>query len=72
MTDSSTRNTRSLVILRAGITSMTTPLPVLASIPAFIVYGINHPLDPTIIFTSVALFNMVQLPLMLFRKLSSI
>ena len=51
---------------------MTTPLPVLASIPAFIVYGINHSLDPAIVFTSLTLFNMLRLPLMFFRKLSPI
>ena len=47
---------------------MTTPLPVLASIPAFIVYGINHSLDPAIIFTSLTLFNMLRLPLTSFSK----
>jgi len=51
---------------------MTTPLPVLASVPAFIVYGVNHSLDPTIMFTSLTLFNMLRLPLMLFRKLSPV
>jgi len=71
-TDSSTRNIRSLAILRAGITSMASPLPILASIPAFIVYGINHPLDPAIIFTSLTLFNILRPPLMSFRKPSPV
>ena len=48
---------------------MAIPLPILASIPAFIVYGINHSLDPAIIFTSLTLFNMLRLPLMFFCKL---
>ena len=47
---------------------MAIPLPILASIPTFIIYGINHPLDPAIIFTSLTLFNMLRLPLMFFRK----
>ena len=46
------------------------PLPLLASVPAFIIYGINHPLDPEIISTSMTLFNMLRLPLIFFRKLS--
>jgi len=67
-TDVFIRNVRSLLILRAGVTSVGASLPVLASVLAFIVYGINHPLDPATIFTSLTLFNMLRLPLMFFRK----
>jgi len=59
-------------MLRAAITSMAIPLPLLASIPAFIIYGINHLLDPAIIATSSTLLNMLRLPLMSFRKLSTL
>jgi len=62
------RNIRTIVILRAGITSIGISLPVLASVLAFVVYGINHSLDPAIIFTSLTLFNMLRMPLMFFRK----
>jgi len=40
----------------------------MASVLAFIVYGINHPLDPATIFTSLTLFNMLRTPLMYLRK----
>ena len=69
-TDSSARNVRSIVISRAVITSISVSLPVLASVITFIVYGINHSLDPATIFTSVTLFNVLLLPLMFFSKLS--
>ena len=68
--DVSTRNVRSLVILRAGITSIGISLPILASVLAFIVYGLHHTLDPATIFASLTLFNMLRMPLMFFRKLS--
>ena len=45
-------------------------LPVLASVLAFVVYGLHHTLDPATIFTSLTLFNMLRMPLMFFRKLS--
>lgn len=61
---------RTIVILRAAIVAVGISLPVLASVLAFIVYGIHHPLNPAIIFTSLTLFNMLRMPLMLFRELS--
>lgn len=64
------RNIRIIVILRAAIVAIGVSLPVMASVIAFIVYGIKHSLDPAIIFTSLTLFNMLRMPLMLFRKLS--
>ena len=69
-TNGSTRNIRALVIIRAGVTSIGISLPVLSSVIAFVVYGINHPLDPATIFTSLTLFNMLRMPLMFLRKLS--
>ena len=65
------RNIRSLVILRAGITSIAISLPVLASVIAFVVYSIKHTLDPANIFTSLTLF-MLRMPLMFLRTLSPI
>ena len=62
------RNVRTLMILREGSTAIGISLPVLASVVAFVVYGINHPLDPATVFTSLTLFNMLRMPLMLLRK----
>jgi ABC-type multidrug transport system fused ATPase/permease subunit len=62
-----TRNIRALVIIRAGITSIAISLPVLASVLAFVVYGLHHALDPATIFTSLTLFNMLRMPLMFLR-----
>ena len=67
--DGFTRNVRTIVVLRAGITAIGISLPVLASVIAFVVYGIHHSLDPATIFTSLTLFNMLRMPLMFFRKL---
>ena len=67
--DGSTRNIRTIVVIRAGITAIAISLPVLASVIAFVVYGIHHSLDPATIFTSLTLFNMLRMPLMFFRKL---
>ena len=66
--DTSVRTIRFLVILRAGIVAIAASLHVLASVLAFIVYGLHHSLDPAPIFTSLALFNMLRMPLMFFRK----
>ena len=66
--DGSTRSIRTLVMLRAGITAVGVSLPILASVIAFAVYGINHSLDPATIFTSLTLFNMLRVPMMLFRE----
>lgn len=68
--DDATRNIRIIVILRATIVAIGISLPSLSSVLAFVVYGINHSLNPAIIFTSLTLFNMLRMPLMLFRKFS--
>ena len=44
-------------------------MPVLASVLAFITYSATgHTLEPGVIFTSLTLFNLLRLPLMLLRK----
>lgn len=46
-------------------------MPVLASVISFVVYSVSgHPLDPAIIFSSLSLFTLLRLPLMLLRKYS--
>ena len=67
-TDGSIRNVRSLLILRVGLNAVGVSLPALASILAFIVYGINHSLDPATIFTSLTSFTMLRTPLMYLRE----
>ena len=58
------------MMLRAGILALSGSLHVLAGVIAFVVYGINHSLDPATIFVSLTLFNMLRMPMMFFRKLS--
>ena len=66
--DTFDRNIRIIVIIRAAIVAIGISLPSLSSVLAFVVYGINHPLNPATIFTSLTLFNMLRMPLMLFRE----
>lgn len=43
-------------------------LPALASVIAFVTYSATgHDLEPSIIFTSLTLFNLLRLPLMFLR-----
>lgn len=58
---------RALLLYRAGVTSLAVSLPVLASVVAFIVYGINHELNAANIFASLSLFQMLRMPLMFLR-----
>ena len=68
--DSSTRSVRAVMILRAGIIALGVSLHVLAGVIAFVVYGINHSLDPATIFVSLTLFNMLRMPMMFLRECS--
>ena len=70
--DRSVRNVNSIVIFRAVITSIGASLPVLASVVTFIIYALGHSLDPATVFTSLTLFNMLLMPLTIFRKLSPV
>lgn len=63
------RNVRSLILYRAGITSVASSLPVLASVISFIIYGTTHQLNAATIFASLSLFNILRMPLMALRKL---
>ncbi|CAI2164333.1 9655_t:CDS:10 [Funneliformis geosporum] len=56
---------RLLLSMRAGITGVTLVIPVFASIIAFIVYSLSGgELKAEVIFPSLALFNIMRLPLM--------
>jgi ATP-binding cassette, subfamily C (CFTR/MRP), member 1 len=53
-----------LLAIRNSITAVSMSMPVFASMLAFITYSLtNHVLDPAPIFSSLALFNSLRLPL---------
>jgi ATP-binding cassette, subfamily C (CFTR/MRP), member 1 len=53
-----------LLAIRNGINAVSMTLPVFASMLAFITYSLsNHSLDPARIFSSLALFNSLRMPL---------
>lgn len=53
-----------LLAMRNGINAVSMSLPVFASMLSFITYSLSmHPLDPAPIFSSLALFNALRLPL---------
>ena len=59
----------SLLLIRAANNAVAMSMPVLASVLAFITYSAaGHALEPGVIFTSLALFNLLRLPLMLLRQ----
>ena len=63
---------RSIVLVRSAINALTTSMPVLASVLAFVTYSATgHPLNPADIFASLTLFNMLRLPLLFFRTCRS-
>ncbi|CAG8727944.1 8123_t:CDS:2, partial [Racocetra persica] len=56
---------RFLLVIRAAITGVSLVVPVFASILAFITFSLTGgSLEPGIIFSSLALFNILRLPLM--------
>ena len=58
---------RSLLITRALTMAVATSLPVIATVIAFTAYAYttNDSRDPAVIFTSLTLFNLLRMPLML-------
>jgi ATP-binding cassette, subfamily C (CFTR/MRP), member 1 len=53
-----------LLATRNAINAISMSMPVFASMIAFIVYSVsNHPLDPAPVFSSLALFNGLRMPL---------
>ncbi|KAJ7221013.1 ABC transporter [Mycena haematopus] len=56
---------RSLLMLRSGTNAVAMSMPALASVLAFVTYSLTgHTLEPTVIFASLTLFNLLRLPLM--------
>jgi hypothetical protein len=63
------RYIRSLWLIRAANNAVAMSMPVLASVLAFITYSATgHALEPAVIFTSLTLFNLLRMPLILLRK----
>ncbi|KAL5340177.1 P-loop containing nucleoside triphosphate hydrolase protein [Aspergillus crustosus] len=58
------RSIQTLLAVRNGILCVSMAIPVFASMLAFITYALsNHSLDPAPIFSSLALFNSLRMPL---------
>ncbi|KAJ7758854.1 ABC transporter [Mycena maculata] len=56
---------RSLLLLRSGTNAVAMSMPALASVLAFVTFTLTgHTLEPSIIFASLTLFNLLRLPLM--------
>ncbi|TFY56998.1 hypothetical protein EVG20_g8713 [Dentipellis fragilis] len=57
---------RSLLLIRSANTALAMSTPTLASVLAFLVYAASgHSLNPAVIFSSLSLFQLLRLPLML-------
>ncbi|WVQ94366.1 hypothetical protein IAU59_001445 [Kwoniella sp. CBS 9459] len=65
---------RKILIIRAANQALAFSIPGVASVLAFVVYAATHEsLDPALIFTSLAFFNLLRQPLMFLpRALSSL
>ena len=60
-----------MLLVRSANSSVAISMPTIAAVIAFVTYSLTgHPLDPAIIFTSLTLFNLLRMPLMLLRKFS--
>ncbi|KAL9061737.1 MAG: hypothetical protein Q9206_000360 [Seirophora lacunosa] len=58
------RSIQILLAIRNAINAVSMSLPIFASMLSFITYSLsNHPLDPGPVFSSLALFNSLRLPL---------
>ncbi|KAJ7454698.1 ABC transporter [Mycena latifolia] len=56
---------RSLLLLRSGTNAVAMSMPALASVLSFVTYSLTgHALEPSVVFASLTLFNLLRLPLM--------
>lgn len=63
---------RSLLISRSGIAAVNLTVPVIAATLTFVVYSVtDHQLTPAIVFSSLSLFNIMRMPLMIFPQVIS-
>jgi len=62
-----------MLLVRAGNMAVAISIPAMASVVAFLVYaGTGHQLTASVIFSSLTLFQLLRLPLMLLRKSRSL
>ncbi|CAG7850245.1 Canalicular multispecific organic anion transporter 1 AltName: Full=ATP-binding cassette sub-family C member 2; AltName: Full=Canalicular multidrug resistance protein; AltName: Full=Multidrug resistance-associated protein 2 [Serendipita indica DSM 11827] len=60
------KKVRTTSVLRSTLISLTSFIPILAAILAFITYSLTgHPLDPAIIFSSLQMLNVLRMPLIM-------
>lgn len=65
------RYIRSILLIRSASNAVAMSLPVLASILSFVTYSLSgHSLNPAVIFTSLTLFTLLRMPLMLYVSTS--
>ncbi|KAF9086556.1 hypothetical protein BGX27_003172, partial [Mortierella sp. AM989] len=63
---------RTLLIARSGIAAVNLTVPVLAATLTFVAYSLTgHELTPAIVFSSLSLFNIMRMPLMIFPRVVS-
>ncbi|KAJ7220100.1 ABC transporter [Mycena pura] len=56
---------RSLLLLRSGTNAVAMSMPALAAVLTFVTYSLTgHSLEPSVVFASLTLFNLLRLPLM--------
>jgi hypothetical protein len=62
-----------MLLVRAGNMAVAVSIPAMASVVAFLVYaGTGHQLTAATIFSSLTLFQLLRLPLMLLRRSRSL
>ena len=57
------RSIQGLLATRNAINALSMSMPIFASMIAFIVFSLTHPLNPAKVFSSLALFNGLRMPL---------
>ncbi|KAF9169153.1 hypothetical protein BGX21_010914 [Mortierella sp. AD011] len=63
---------RTLLISRSGIAAINLTVPVLAATLTFVAYNLTgHELTPAVVFSSLSLFNIMRMPLMIFPQVVS-
>ncbi|KAG0043171.1 hypothetical protein BGZ83_011761 [Gryganskiella cystojenkinii] len=63
---------RTLLISRSGIAAVNLTVPVLAATLTFVAYSLTgHELTPAVVFSSLSLFNIMRMPLMIFPQVVS-
>ncbi|KAF8927650.1 P-loop containing nucleoside triphosphate hydrolase protein [Dissophora ornata] len=63
---------RTLLISRSGIAAVNLSVPIIAATLTFVVYSLTgHELTPAIVFSSLSLFNIMRMPLMIFPQVVS-